>query len=128
MKTQLDDIVQPCERERTPYTARDFKPQNDVRWCAGCGAFSVLSPTQRFMPDLGIEKEKIAFVSGIGCSGRFPYYMDTYGFHSIHGRALPIASGIKINNPNLSVWVVTGAAAMGSFRRESEEPFVRHPV
>ncbi|MBK5277539.1 MAG: 2-oxoacid:ferredoxin oxidoreductase subunit beta [Bacteroidia bacterium] len=90
------------------YTSKDFKPGVDVRWCAGCGAISVLSPAQRLMPELGIPKEKIVFISGIGCSGRFPYYMDTYGFHGIHGRALPIASGLKIARPDLSVWVVTG--------------------
>lgn len=90
------------------YAPADFKPDVDVRWCAGCGGYSVLSPVQRIMPDIGIPKEKIVFVSGIGCSGRFPYYMNTYGFHSIHGRALVIASGLKISRPDLSVWVVTG--------------------
>jgi 2-oxoglutarate ferredoxin oxidoreductase subunit beta len=90
------------------YTAKDFKPDVDVRWCAGCGGYSVLSPVQRLMPDLGIAKENIVFISGIGCSGRFPYYMDTYGFHGIHGRAIAIASGLKIARPELSVWVATG--------------------
>ncbi len=107
MRTLLDNIVdkKPNGQE---YTAKDFKPENDVRWCAGCGAYSVLSPVQRLMPDLGVPKEKIAFVSGIGCSGRFPYYMETYGFHGIHGRPIAIASGLKIARPDLSVWVVTG--------------------
>ncbi len=89
-------------------TAKDFKPKNDVRWCSGCGAYGVLHPVQKFMPDLGVPKEKIAFVSGIGCSGRFPYYMETYGFHGIHGRPIAIASGLKVARPDLSVWVVTG--------------------
>ena len=108
MKTKLDEILEKPHQGEQVYTAKDFKPDVDVRWCAGCGAISVLSPAQRLMPDLGIPKEKIVFISGIGCSGRFPYYMDTYGFHSIHGRALPIASGLKIARPDLSVWVVTG--------------------
>ncbi len=95
-------------REQATLTAKDFKPKNDVRWCSGCGAYSVLHPVQKFMPDLGVPKEKIAFVSGIGCSGRFPYYMDTYGFHGIHGRPIAIASGLKVARPDLSVWVVTG--------------------
>ena len=108
MKTLIDDILEKPHTGPSQYTAKDFKPEVDVRWCAGCGAISVLSPSQRLMPELGIPKEKIVFVSGIGCSGRFPYYMDTYGFHSIHGRALSIASGLKISRPDLSVWVVTG--------------------
>ncbi|MFC2124921.1 2-oxoacid:ferredoxin oxidoreductase subunit beta [Bacteroidota bacterium] len=108
MKTQIDNMVQEPQDNQIKYTPQDFKPDIDVRWCAGCGGFSVLSPTQRIMPDLGVAKEKVAFVSGIGCSGRFPYYMDTYGFHSIHGRALVIASGLKIARPDLSVWITTG--------------------
>ncbi len=108
MKTKIDDILQKTHTGEMPYTSKDFKPDVDVRWCAGCGAISVLSPAQRLMPELGIPKERIVFVSGIGCSGRFPYYIDTYGFHGIHGRALPIASGLKIARPDLSVWVVTG--------------------
>lgn len=108
MKTIIDDILERPHVGEATYTSKDFKPDVDVRWCAGCGAISVLSPAQRLMPELGIHKEKIVYISGIGCSGRFPYYMDTYGFHSIHGRALPIASGLKIARPDLSVWVVTG--------------------
>ena len=108
MKTVIDELLERPHNGNCEYTAKDFKPDLDVRWCAGCGAISVLSPAQRLMPELGIPKEKIAYVSGIGCSGRFPYYMDTYGFHSIHGRALAIASGLKIARPDLSVWVVTG--------------------
>lgn len=108
MKTQIEELLERPHTGSAQYTAKDFKPNVDVRWCAGCGAISVLSPAQRLMPDLGIPKEKIVYVSGIGCSGRFPYYMDTYGFHSIHGRALGIASGLKIARPDLSVWVVSG--------------------
>ncbi|MBF8247617.1 MAG: 2-oxoacid:ferredoxin oxidoreductase subunit beta [Bacteroidetes bacterium] len=94
--------------EQPKYGARDFQSDQDVRWCPGCGDYSILAQTQRIMPDLGIAKHKLVFVSGIGCSSRFPYYMDTYGFHSIHGRATAIASGIKMARPDLSVWVVTG--------------------
>lgn len=108
MKTAIDNLLERPHEGSLVYTAKDFKPSVDVRWCAGCGAISVLSPSQRLMPELGLPKEKIVYVSGIGCSGRFPYYMETYGFHSIHGRALAIASGLKIARPDLSVWVVTG--------------------
>src|SRR5674476_1051202 len=90
------------------YTAKDFKSDQEVRWCPGCGDHAVLSSVQRALAELGIDKEKIAFISGIGCSSRFPYYMDTYGFHSIHGRASAIASGVKTANPELSVWQITG--------------------
>lgn len=108
MKTIVDKMLERPRSGDLVYSARDFKPGVDVRWCAGCGAISVLSPSQKLMPELGVPKEKIVYVSGIGCSGRFPYYMDTYGFHSIHGRALAIASGLKIARPDLSIWVVTG--------------------
>lgn len=89
-------------------TKKDFIAEGDVKWCPGCGDYSILSSVQTVMPTLGIPKEKFAFISGIGCSSRFPYYMATYGFHTIHGRALTVASGVKIANPDLSVWVVTG--------------------
>ena len=89
-------------------TKKDFTSDQDVRWCPGCGDYAILSQVQKVFPDLGISKEKIVIVSGIGCSSRFPYYMNTYGFHSIHGRAPAIASGVKLSNPDLSVWVVTG--------------------
>jgi len=92
----------------TKYTAKDFQSDQDVRWCPGCGDYSILAQTQRVMPELGIAKHNMVFVSGIGCSSRFPYYMDTYGFHGIHGRAAAIASGLKIARPDLSVWVATG--------------------
>ena len=89
-------------------TKKDFVSDQDVRWCPGCGDYSILAQPQKTMPDLGIPKEKIVFVAGIGCSSRFPYYMDTFGFHTIHGRAPAIASGVKVSNPDLSVWVITG--------------------
>ncbi|MCU7495539.1 MAG: 2-oxoacid:ferredoxin oxidoreductase subunit beta [Ignavibacteria bacterium] len=89
-------------------TAKDFVTDQDVRWCPGCGDYSVLAQTQRVLPDLGLPKEKIVWISGIGCSSRFPYYMNTYGFHTIHGRAAAIATGTKLANPELSVWVATG--------------------
>ncbi len=93
-------------------TKQDFKVPNPVKWCAGCGGHSVLSTVQSILPETGVAKEKIVFVSGIGCSSRFPYYINTYGVHGMHGRAAPIASGIKLANPNLSVWVVTGDGDM----------------
>ena len=89
-------------------TKKDFTSDQDVRWCPGCGDYSILAQTQRILPDLGIPKEDFVFISGIGCSSRFPYYMNTYGFHTIHGRAPTIATGIKAANPDLSVWVITG--------------------
>lgn len=89
-------------------TKEDFKVKDPVKWCSGCGGHSVLSSVQNALPEIGVEKEKIVFVSGIGCSSRFPYYINTYGFHGLHGRAVPVASGIKVSNPELSVWVVTG--------------------
>ena len=89
-------------------TAKDFASDQDVRWCPGCGDYSILAQTKKVMATLGIPREKVVFVSGIGCASRFPYYMGTYGFHSIHGRALGIATGIKIANPDLSVWVASG--------------------
>jgi len=90
------------------YTKKDFTSDQAVRWCPGCGDYAILAQTQKVFPDLGVDKEKFVFISGIGCSSRFPYYMDTYGFHTIHGRAPAIASGVKLANPDLSVWVVTG--------------------
>lgn len=90
------------------YTKADFESPNDIRWCPGCGDYAILSAVQTVMPTLGIPKEKFVFVSGIGCSSRFPYYMNCYGFHTIHGRALTVATGIKSINPDLSVWVITG--------------------
>jgi 2-oxoglutarate ferredoxin oxidoreductase subunit beta len=89
-------------------SAKDFKSDQEVRWCPGCGDYAVLAAVQGFMPELGVAKENIVFVSGIGCSSRFPYYMNTYGMHSIHGRAPAIATGLAASRPDLSVWVVTG--------------------
>jgi 2-oxoglutarate ferredoxin oxidoreductase subunit beta len=92
----------------TQYTAKDFKSDQEIRWCPGCGDHAILSSVQKALTELGIPKEKFAFISGIGCSSRFPYYMNTYGFHGIHGRASAIASGVKTANPELSVWQITG--------------------
>jgi 2-oxoglutarate ferredoxin oxidoreductase subunit beta len=89
-------------------TAKDFKSDQEVRWCPGCGDYAILAAVQGFMPELGIAKENIVFVSGIGCAARFPYYMETYGMHSIHGRAPAIATGLAVSRPDLSVWVVSG--------------------
>jgi 2-oxoglutarate/2-oxoacid ferredoxin oxidoreductase subunit beta len=89
-------------------TAKDFKSDQEVRWCPGCGDYAILSAVQGFMPSLGIPRERIVFISGIGCSSRFPYYMNTYGMHSIHGRAPAIATGLSVTRPDLSVWVITG--------------------
>ncbi len=89
-------------------SAKDFKTDQEVRWCPGCGDYAILAGVQSFMPELGLAKENIVWISGIGCSSRFPYYMNTYGMHSIHGRAPAIASGLAMTRPDLSVWVVTG--------------------
>ncbi|MHA6799246.1 2-oxoacid:ferredoxin oxidoreductase subunit beta [Bounagaea algeriensis] len=89
-------------------TAKDFKSDQEVRWCPGCGDYVVLNAVQSFLPSLGLKRENMVFVSGIGCSSRFPYYMNTYGMHSIHGRAPAIATGLATSRPDLSVWVVTG--------------------
>jgi 2-oxoglutarate/2-oxoacid ferredoxin oxidoreductase subunit beta len=89
-------------------TAKDFKTDQEVRWCPGCGDYAILAAMQGFMPELGIERERLVFVSGIGCAARFPYYMQVYGMHSIHGRAPAIATGLAASRPDLSVWVVTG--------------------
>ena len=89
-------------------TAKDFASDQDVRWCPGCGDYSILAQVQRVMPSFNLPKEKTVFVAGIGCSSRFPYYMDTYGFHGIHGRASSIASGLKMARPDLDVWVTSG--------------------
>ena len=94
------------------YTPQDFKSNQEVRWCPGCGDHAILNAVCRALPDvseaLDYSKERYVFVSGIGCSSRFPYYVDTYGFHGIHGRAAAISTGIKVANPKLSVWMLTG--------------------
>src|SRR6188472_1680900 len=89
-------------------TAKDFSTDQEVRWCPGCGDYSILAQVQKIMPGLGIPRENIVIISGIGCSSRFPYYMETFGMHSIHGRAAAIASGLKATRPELSIWMVSG--------------------
>ena len=89
-------------------TKKDFASGAETRWCPGCGDYAILAQTQKMMPKLGVPREKIVFISGIGCASRFPYYMNTYGFHSIHGRAPTLASGLKVTRPDLQVWVITG--------------------
>lgn len=89
-------------------SAKDFKSDQEVRWCPGCGDYAILAAMQTFLPELNIPRERTVFVSGIGCSSRFPYYLNTYGMHSIHGRAPAIATGLSVSRPDLTVWVVTG--------------------
>jgi len=101
----MNDIITPS---KPALTAKDFATDQEVRWCPGCGDYSILAQVQKIMPGLGIPRENIVIISGIGCSSRFPYYMNTYGMHSIHGRATAIASGLKASRPELSVWIVTG--------------------
>ncbi|MGB1548425.1 MAG: 2-oxoacid:ferredoxin oxidoreductase subunit beta, partial [Alphaproteobacteria bacterium] len=98
------NVTTPLEK----LTPKDFTSDQEVRWCPGCGDYAILKAVQKTMPELGLPREKVVFVSGIGCSSRFPYYMETYGFHTIHGRAPAFATGVKLANPELSVWVVTG--------------------
>jgi 2-oxoglutarate ferredoxin oxidoreductase subunit beta len=90
------------------FTSKDLVTDQDIRWCPGCGDYSILKQVQTVLPELGLKREEIVFISGIGCSSRFPYYMETYGMHSIHGRATAIASGLKATRPELSVWIITG--------------------
>ena len=104
LKTELLN----CTMENKVYTAKDFSSDQEVRWCPGCGDYSILKQVQSVMPEINVPKENIVFISGIGCSSRFPYYMETFGMHSIHGRATAIASGLKAARPNLSVWIITG--------------------
>jgi len=92
----------------TSYTRADFQSDQEVRWCPGCGDYTILASVQNFLADLGVKREEHVFISGIGCSSRFPYYMNTYGMHSIHGRAPAVATGVALANPNLKVWVITG--------------------
>lgn len=96
------------EAQKLNYTYKDFASDQEVRWCPGCDDYVILRSMQKALPEIGVKKEDIVFISGIGCSSRFPYYMNTYGMHSIHGRAPAIASGVKLSNPDLSVWVITG--------------------
>ena len=103
-----DQQAAPVAAAPIKLTRKDFSSDIDPRWCPGCGDYSILAQTQRTMPDFGVPKENIVFISGIGCSGRFPYYMNTYGFHSIHGRAPTLATGLKLARPELMIWVITG--------------------
>src|SRR6478736_2409971 len=99
----MSNLIDPAK-----LTKKDFETDQDVRWCPGCGDYSILANVQRVMPEFGLELDNIVWVSGIGCSSRFPYYMNTYGFHTIHGRAPAVALGVKVANPELSVWLATG--------------------
>ena len=94
--------------DQAQLTKKDFVSDQDIRWCPGCGDYAILAQMQKVFPELGVKKEDFLVVSGIGCSSRFPYYMDTFGFHTIHGRAPAVATGAKLANPDLSVWVITG--------------------
>jgi len=96
------------QEEIQTYTAKDFASDQEVKWCPGCGDYSILKQVQSILPEISIKRENMVFVSGIGCSSRFPYYMNTYGIHSIHGRAPAVATGIKLANPELNVWIITG--------------------
>ena len=96
------------KEEIQTYTAKDFASDQEVKWCPGCGDYSILKQVQSILPEIGIKRENMVFVSGIGCSSRFPYYMNTYGIHSIHGRAPAVATGVKLANPELNVWIITG--------------------
>lgn len=105
----MSEVVMPnVESPKPALTAKDFATDQEVRWCPGCGDYSILKQVQTILPQTGIPREQIVIISGIGCSSRFPYYMNTYGMHSIHGRATAIASGLKAARPELSVWIVTG--------------------
>lgn len=99
----MSEVISP-----QPLTSKDFTTDQEVRWCPGCGDYSILAQVQKVFPTLGIPRENFVIISGIGCSSRFPYYMNTYGMHSIHGRATAIASGLKATRPELSIWIVTG--------------------
>ncbi len=107
MDNKINELV-----PEVKYTAKDFASDLDVKWCPGCGDYSILAQVQRTSPDFGEKRENMVWVSGIGCSSRFPYYMNTYGFHGIHGRAAAIATGVKLANPKLQVWVATGDGDM----------------
>ncbi len=103
-----ETVLETATKTVPTLTAKDFATDQEVRWCPGCGDYSILAQVQKIMPNMGIPKEDIVIISGIGCSSRFPYYMNTYGMHSIHGRATAVASGLKAARPELSVWIVTG--------------------
>ncbi|WP_406453613.1 2-oxoacid:ferredoxin oxidoreductase subunit beta [Streptomyces sp. NBC_00876] len=105
---ETNELLSLVPKSEAKQSMKDFKSDQEVRWCPGCGDYAVLAAVQGFMPELGLAKENIVFISGIGCSSRFPYYMNTYGMHSIHGRAPSIATGLASSRRDLSVWVVTG--------------------
>ncbi len=107
-KLTKNDGVPTLSPEDQPQKSKDFTSDQEVRWCPGCGDYVILNTIRNFLPDLGLRRENIVFISGIGCSSRFPYYLETYGFHSIHGRAPAIATGLALAREDLSVWVVTG--------------------
>ena len=107
-KLHKNDGVPTVSAEDAPQKAKDFTSDQEVRWCPGCGDYVILNTIRNFLPELGLRRENIVFISGIGCSSRFPYYLETYGFHSIHGRAPAIATGLALAREDLSVWVVTG--------------------
>jgi len=105
----MSTVIEPGQNGApAPLTRKDFVTDQEVRWCPGCGDYAILNAVQQVFPKLGIPREKFVFIAGIGCSSRFPYYMNTYGFHTIHGRAPAVATGVRIANPDLSVWVATG--------------------
>ena len=108
MSTEAFPALSLVPKTEVSQSAKDFKTDQEVRWCPGCGDYAILAAVQGFLPELGLARENIVFISGIGCSSRFPYYMNTYGMHSIHGRAPAIASGLAMSRPDLSVWVITG--------------------
>ena len=108
LQTKIDQHITNGNTKNEKYSGKDFSSDQDVRWCPGCGDYTILKQVQNTMPDIGVAKEDIVFISGIGCAARFPYYMDTFGMHSIHGRAPAIATGLKVSRPELSVWIVTG--------------------
>ena len=135
MTDQITPPVALTGTEPIKLTRKDFVSDQEVRWCPGCGDYSILAQTQKVMPDFGVPKENIVFISGIGCAGRLPYYMNTYGFHTIHGRAPTIATGLKASRPELMVWVITGdgdALSIGgnhllhSMRRNVDITMVMH--
>ncbi len=107
LQTKIDQHLN-VNGDPVTYTSKDFSSDQDVRWCPGCGDYTILKQVQNTMPDIGVNKENIVFISGIGCAARFPYYMNTFGMHSIHGRAPAIATGLKVTRPDLSVWIITG--------------------
>lgn len=108
LNTKIDKHLSNGTNKAPDYSGKDFSSDQDVRWCPGCGDYTILKQVQNTMPDIGVKKENIVFISGIGCAARFPYYMDTFGMHSIHGRAPAIATGLKVSRPELSVWIITG--------------------